>query len=353
METKKMTQAQLSAEQIQIKKREVKYDTRDYVINYIVQQYLEDNFYIPLDYQRNFIWNENDMCFFVESVLIGLPIPFMFFADAHDGRVEIVDGAQRVQTIVRFVKNDLQLSGLTLLSDSNGLKFKDLDISVQRRFLNTNLRVVFLDEGTTNETRQEIFKRINTGGRLATPAEIRRGASDGKFKRFLEECAKNPLFISLAPRTELTEKRFEGFEMTARFFAYLDNFNSNFQEYSGNVAIYIDNYVDSMNKKCENNEQILNEYTERFINMLSYAEKILGKRGFRKSLSASSTPRARFEALSVGIALALEENPALPEKNINNWLDGEEFIEITRSDAANNKNNLIKRIAFVKNELMK
>ena len=63
--------------------------------------------------------------------------------------------------------------------------------------------------------------------------------------------------------------------------------------------------------------------------MLDYAEKILGERGFRKTLTSKSTPRARFEALSIGIALALEENPELPVRDISSWIDGEEFAICT------------------------
>mgnify|MGYP002249934776 CR=1 FL=1 len=62
--------------------------------------------------------------FFIESILMGLPIPFMFFADTDDGRIEIVDGAQRTQTLVQFCQNDLELQGLQILEKSNGFSLK-------------------------------------------------------------------------------------------------------------------------------------------------------------------------------------------------------------------------------------
>ena len=89
-----------SASQISEKRQDIKYDTRDYVIDYLVKRFEEDEFYIPVNYQRNFIWTEHDKCFFIESVLMGLPIPFMFFSDTPDGKIEIVDGAQRTRTVV-------------------------------------------------------------------------------------------------------------------------------------------------------------------------------------------------------------------------------------------------------------
>ncbi|MCD7836925.1 MAG: DUF262 domain-containing protein [Lachnospiraceae bacterium] len=206
-----------ASRQISEKKQDVKYDMRQYVVNYLVDQYEKGEFYIPLDYQRQFVWSEKDRCFFIESILMGLPIPFMFFSDTNDGRIEIVDGAQRTQTLVQFVQNDLELKNLQVLTHSNGFKFSDFDPAIQRRFLNSSIRVVFLDEGTTERTRQEIFKRINTGGTQAKAAETRRGSYEGKFQKFLEQCAKDEKFNALAPRTDRTELRFEGFELVSRF----------------------------------------------------------------------------------------------------------------------------------------
>lgn len=341
-----------SAKQISEKKQDIKFDTRDYPINYLVSQYEKQEFYIPLEYQRNFVWGDKDKCFFIESILMGLPIPFMFFADTDDGRIEIVDGAQRTQTLVQFCQNDLELQGLQILTDSNGFIFDDLDPAIQRKFMNTNIRVVFLEEGTTEKVRQEIFKRINTRGVQAKPAEARRGAFEGKFKQFLEECVKNSLFNELAPRTKTTEDRYEGFELVSRFFAYYDNYENNYQYYSGNVTQYIDNYVEKQNMLAESDSDFIPRYRECFITMLNYAEQILGKRGFRKTQTSKSTPRARFEALSIGIALALKENPNLPYRDISDWLDGEEFAKCTKSDAANNKKKLVGRIDFVKKKLL-
>ena len=341
-----------SAKQISEKKQDIKFDTRDYPINYLVSQYEMQEFYIPLEYQRNFVWGNKDRCIFIESILMGLPIPFMFFADTDDGRIEIVDGAQRTQTMVQFCQNDLELQNLEVLTDSNGFYFKDLDPAIQRKFLNTNIRVVFLEEGTTEKVRQEIFKRINTRGLQAKPAEARRGSFEGKFKEFLEECVQQEEFNVLAPRTKITEDRYEGFEMVSRFFAYSDNYENKFKGYTGNVTKYIDNYVEKQNRLAEKDEEIITSRRVRFLNMLDYAKRLLGTRGFRKKPTSKSTPRARFEALSIGIALALKENPNLPERDISSWIDGEEFAKCTRSDAANNKNKLIGRIDFVKNKLL-
>jgi hypothetical protein len=342
---------QESANQISKEKQYIKYDTRDYVVGYLVEQFKADEFYVPESYQRKFIWTEHNKCFFIESVLMGLPIPFMFFSDTPDGRIEIVDGAQRTQTLVQFVQNDLELNGLEVLTKSNGFTFTELDPSVQRRFLNTNIRVVYLEQGTTETTRQEIFKRINVSGIKVKPAEIRRGAYIGKFKDFLEECAENKLFKQLAPRSEKSENRYEGLELASRFFAYSHGY-PDFPKYRGNVMGYIDAYVIAQNKAVESNPKILIECKKDFDSMLDYAHHALGDRGFRKTPNSKSTPRARFEALAIGIIAALKENSSLPVRDVSGWIDSEEFYNVTSSDAANNRNKLIGRINFVKQKLL-
>lgn len=341
-----------SAKQISDKKQDIKYDTRDYVIEYIVKKFEDGEFFIPLSYQRQFIWTEKNCCSFIESVLMGLPIPFMFFADTNDGRIEIVDGAQRINTLVKFIQGNLRLNKLEVLTESNGFTFEDLKPAIQRRFKNTSLRVVFLEEGTTEYTRQEIFKRINTGGQKAKPAETRRGSYGGKFTEFLKTCTENDKFNKLAPRTEQAERRYEGFELISRFFAYSRNFNNGFKGYTGNVLKYIDRFVSEQNRLCETDENVISTFKENFDRMVDYASKTLGERGFRKTLGAKSTPHARFEALSVGISLALDVCRDLPIRDVSTWIDEAEFLRNTKSDAANNKSRLIRRISYVRDKLL-
>lgn len=339
-----------SSRQINKKKQDIKYDTRDYVVRYLKQLFEEENLYVPLDYQRNFIWTDENKCFFIESVLMGLPIPFMFFSDTEDGRIEIVDGAQRTQTLVEFLQGNLKLKGLEVLTDSNGFTFNDLDPAVQRKLENTNIRVVFLEDGTTEKVRQEIFKRINTSGMKASPTETRRGSMDGPFMNFLTECAMNKKFIKLAPRSVKIEKRYEGIELVSRFFAYLDNYENDFPKYTGNVARYIDDYVETMNEKWKKDNQY-EQYNTTFESMLQFVEEYIGDRGFRKKDKSKSTPRARFEAISIGVALALRQSTNICSSD-SSWIDDADFLAVTRSDAANNKSKLKKRIDFVKDKLL-
>lgn len=339
-------------EQIKEKKQEIKFSTREYVTEYLVKKFQEDEFYIPLDYQRNFVWKEKDSSFFVESVLIGLPIPYMFFADAEDGRTEVVDGAQRMNALASFVRDELRLQDLEILSSVNGMTYSELPVEIRRRFLNFSFRVVYLEEGTTVEVRQEIFRRINSSGMRLKAQEIRRGAMDGPFKTMIDGLAQNELFNKLAPLGENAKKHFDDLELITRFFAYSDGYPE-FDGYGDRVAKYLDDYTEKMNHRLKDSPALIPAYQQRFLNMLGFIQLCLGDRGFRKSPNSNSTPHARFEALSVGVAVAQKE---AGEKDISkdmSWVDSEDFLRLVRSDSANVKAKLKGRISFVVERLIK
>ena len=185
--------------------RIIDYDTREYPVEVIVAKYLDrlpeddNDFFIP-DYQRDLTWPDKHQSRFIESVLMGLPIPLLFLADVkgHEGRAEIVDGSQRVRTLARFMSNELRLSDLEQLTRLNGFTFGDLPPARQRRFGRHTMRMIELREGTDEDTRRDIFSRINTGSIGLNDMERRWGASDGPFLQFIRACSPNA--TTLQPR---------------------------------------------------------------------------------------------------------------------------------------------------------
>ena len=347
--TNQQSEAVEISEQIRDKKKDVRFSTREYVAEYLINKFNADEFYIPLDYQRNFVWTDDDCSYFIESVLIGLPIPYMFFADAEDGRTEIVDGAQRMNALASFARDDLALRNLDILTTVNGKTYSELPKEVQRRFDNASFRVVYLEEETSFAVRQEIFRRINSSGKQLKSQEIRRGSMGGDFTKLVSELSKNSLFMKLAPLSETARNHFDDMELVTRFFAYADGY-PDFEGYKDRVASYLDQYTERMNNELAESPDKRDELVSRFNKMLKYVEKCLGNRGFKKTPTGKSTPHARFEAIAVGVAVALSEDKDLSPKDMS-WVDGEEFQILVRSDSANVKAKLKARIDFVANKL--
>lgn len=342
MAKKKITSEKVAEaeQQLLMMRQQVDYDTKDYTLELLLSKFDKGDFYIP-DYQRLFVWKPKNKTLFIESVLLGLPIPFMFFAGCEDGRLEIIDGAQRMQTLQEFVSGKLRLSKLPKLTLFDGFSFFDLSQATRRKFLNRTFRVVVLDEKTTPEVRQDLFNRINTSGVKASDSEVRRGSYPGKLTAFIEECCKNSDFVELCPVSKSKAVRQERFELVLRFFAYLYHY----QTFEHEVNQFLDRFL-------ADNQDSFDEtlYRTDFENMLRFVRQHF-EYGFAKSVNATTTPRVRFEAISVGVALALKECPNLSVENVD-WLSSEEFKEHTTSDASNNEGKLVARVEYVKNQLL-
>lgn len=328
-------------DEIRSKHDEVRYDLRDFTINFIVQEYRAGQFYVP-NYQREYIWSALHKCRLVESVLLGLPIPMMFVADMEDGRLEIVDGAQRIQTLEEFVNGDLTLAGLERLPALNGFRYKDLPTVRQRKFGTKALRLVVLDDTTTPELRQEIFDRVNTSGVKAKPSEVRRGTFTGPFMNFIRKLARDSRFVLLCPISDRTRQRREDEELVLRFFAYSDSYT----KFRHDVDQFLNQFAKGHRVVFERERM-----RAEFIRTMAFVKGHFPY-GFAKGPKSSTTPRVRFEAIAVGVNLALRWNPSLVPREIDSWLKSAEFLEHTTTHASNSGPRLRGRIEFVRDALI-
>lgn len=341
---KTISQEQKVKAETQLKEiqRRVDYDTKDFTVELIVSKFKRGEFFVP-EYQRDFIWSDENKASFIESVLLGLPIPFMFLGDCEkDGNMEIIDGVQRINTLVAFSENQLTLLELPKLNELNGFSFSDLSESQQRRFNNRTLRIIVLDEDTPNELRQDIFSRVNRSGKKVNDSEFRRGTYPGRLTDFIDKCARDSLFVSLCPVSDTQKKRHERFELVLRFFAYVNDYDS----FEHKVAPFLDSFLVLHQNSFDEQGYII-----EFNRMCNFVKETFPF-GFAKTENATTTPRVRFEAISVGAALALSINPTLKVASVD-WLDSEDFEEYTTSDASNNQGKLKRRVEYVRDQLLK
>jgi hypothetical protein len=331
-----------SAADAQIKhlQREIRYDTKDWTIDYLITEFRKNRFYIP-QYQREFIWKDENKSGFIESVLLGLPIPLMFFAQIDDGRFEIVDGAQRIQTLEQFLNNDFELGSLRKLDTLKGFKFLDLPVPQQRKLESRSLRTVILEDSTTLDLRYEIFRRINTSGEKARASEVRRGAYAGPFMRFVADCANNDLFKRLCPVSKSMQLRQEPEELILRFFAYSDQYH----RFRHDVQKFLDDYVETCQSTFDK-ERMSIEFTR----MLAFVDRYIPS-GFAKESDSATTPRVRFEAISVGVNLALRHQQNLHPQSMS-WLNSDAFAKHTTTHASNSLPRLKGRVEFVRDALL-
>jgi hypothetical protein len=344
--------------------RTVKFTVTEYSFEFIVQKLTTDRYYVP-EYQRKLIWTPAKQSKFIESVLMGLPIPFVFFWQDKDGRMEIVDGSQRLRTIRDFMADKVTLRELESLPAVNNFRFSDLPKSRQLKFGEIPIRVIILDNTTDAVTRTEMFARINTGGTTANDAEVRRGSLPGPFMDLIIELAQDPTFVELTPISQqLVDKR-EREELVTRFFAYLNSFNPALNGGEGDIATYKEEprrfyflFVKEMNDRIATELEdggaspTINAMRSDFASALDFI-KAASPYGFTKSETGNQVPRVRFESIAVGSALALRADPTLADRvsDMTPLLSSKSFSDATRSDAANVKSKLLNRIRLTRNWL--
>lgn len=343
----------------------VKFTVTEYSFEFIVHKLNTERYYVP-EYQRELIWTPTKKSKFIESVLMGLPIPFVFFWQDADGHMEIVDGSQRLRTIRDFMADKFALRDLETIPALNGFRFTDLPGSRQLKFGEIPIRVIILDNTTDAVTRTEMFARINTGGTTANDAEIRRGSLPGPFMKLVIELSTDPKFVELTPiSAQLVDKR-EREELVTRFFAYLNTFDPDLNDGQGDIATYREEprrfffqFVKDMNERIEQEaadgdaSSTLDEMRKDFANALSFIEAV-SPNGFTKSETGNQVPRVRFESIAVGAALALRADPTVRNRveDLTPLLDSDAFQEATKSDAANVKSKLLNRLKLTRNWLL-
>ena len=114
MRRKHLTEEHIYSIEEQIRQESVPYvyDTKEYPVEVIIAKYEKEQIFVP-HYQRNFVWKVFDKSRFIESVFLGVPImPFLVSMSGEEAELEIIDGSQRIRTLVEYCNGNLILSGL-------------------------------------------------------------------------------------------------------------------------------------------------------------------------------------------------------------------------------------------------
>ncbi|MCA9248708.1 MAG: DUF262 domain-containing protein, partial [Planctomycetales bacterium] len=135
-------------------------------------------------YQRNSVWNRRYREDFVDTVLLGYPSPAIFlfesFTDDETATYAVVDGKQRLTTILEFVDNGFSIGQNSPLENLRGLNYDSLPIEKKKEVLRYRFSVEYLPSDNETEI-NNIFDRLNRNVKKLTPQELRHAKYDGKF----------------------------------------------------------------------------------------------------------------------------------------------------------------------------
>lgn len=194
----------------------------------LIQRYDDDELVKP-ELQRNYVWDKIEASRFIDSLLLGLPVPSVFLAQTEDEKLLIVDGYQRIMTVRDFVRGVFSGDGRGFrLSRSKkintrwqGKSFAELDDAEQRRIKNTTIHaIIFVQKHPRNDDTSlfQVFERINTSGRTLLPQEIRNCVAQGGLNTMLFELNCGSQWRELFGLPE-PESRMRDMEFILRFFA--------------------------------------------------------------------------------------------------------------------------------------
>ena len=222
------------SEKIESTRNSLTTDRLDMSFGEIMSMYEKDEIIINPEFQRLFRWSEYQKSRFIETILLGIPIPPIFVAEDEDGKWELVDGLQRLSTILSFFgvlksmsnKNNWTLLEGDIIPDIKGYKCENLPMKFHLNIKRSTCRIEIIRWNSDYDMRFELFNRLNTGGSPLTNMEIRnciyRGISS-KFNDFLKELAYSDEFVNLISPSKKQRDELYLEELVLRFLSLVKN----------------------------------------------------------------------------------------------------------------------------------
>jgi hypothetical protein len=296
-------------------------------------------------FQRKFVWKKTQMDRFIESLLLGFPIPGIFLVQQPDKSLLVLDGQQRLSTLQRFYSGELEAGRPFVLEnvaeDYKGLFYETLDDEQRRTLDNTFIHATVVKYNPAlggAESVYSLFERLNTGGTNLYPQEIRVALYNGRLVELLRELNSDPDWRAIygAPSERLKDQ-----ELILRFLAFYEDEDS----YQRPLKVFLNEFLNE-----HRDLQGLDAARLRrvFKSTAKLANRVLG----RSALRPDSQVNAAFaDAIMVGLARRLAAGPINDDDAVltarESLLQNEDFISaIARATA--DEERVARRLSLAK-----
>jgi Protein of unknown function DUF262 len=288
--------------------KSINIEFKQFPLQVILERFEYGEINLQTEFQRKFIWPEKRQNQLIESILLRLPLPTFYFDANDDNRWEIVDGMQRLSTINRFVNGDknnsegsfkkLKLSGLEFLNDLEGQTYDTLPREMQRGIKIYEISAAIIRKGTPPEVKFNIFKRINTGGAILKPQEIRHALNSGVPSAFVKRLADSDEFRNATNNSIPTERMLDR-DFVTRFISF---YLIPYHEYQPDLDSFLSKGMALIGRLDEGKRE---EIEKAFRSSMRACLRIWGDDAFRRredeSTKRSPINKALFEVISVSI----------------------------------------------------
>ena len=316
----------------------------DYTVEGLVDKLNKAKMVIP-KFQRSYVWNVTQASRFIESLLFGLPVPGIFLSkESETQKLLVIDGQQRLKSLQFFYEGlfkgrEFKLKNVHSMYD--GKSYKELTESEKLKLDDSIIHATIIkqDEPSHDSTSiYHVFERLNTGGTMLQPQEIRASIYHGPLNDLLSELGDSTdwNFLYGKPHLKLKDQ-----ELILRFIALyydLDNYKKPLKEFL-NKYMAKNRYLKHQSKE---------EISDLFLNTIHVIATNIGKRAFRfeKVIVA-----AAFDSIMVGVAARLEngeiEDGYLLVERYDRLMENEEFISSCKGGTSDEQ-TVLKRITLAK-----
>lgn len=255
----------------------------DLSISTLAEQWEDKTLVLP-DIQRQYVWDNARASRLIESLLLNIPIPVVYFSETQELNYLVIDGHQRIRSIVRFLNGEFALSGLKVLTDFNRKRFHQLPEKYQKRIRTRVIRAIIIGADSDPMMQFEVFERLNTGSIALNAQEVRNSTHRGPMNDQIMQLVTYPNFRacvgSKSPRSRMVDN-----ELILRFLAL----HNGWTEYRPPLSRYLNNFMKVGNAYSEAE---LEESAVAFRKASDGVLKVLGAGAFRV-LNLSGAPLDR------------------------------------------------------------
>lgn len=287
---------------IEVGQRKIIWQAKDFSIREFLTMKIEGDLTLQPQYQRNFVATDLIASRLIESILLDVPIPVVYFAEEQDGKYSVIDGQQRLTSFLSYLEGQFpdnrafKLSGLKVLPELNRKLFVDLDGELQKKIKNTTIHSIIIKKESNPDIKFEIFERLNTGSTKLNEDEIRNTVYRGNYIDLLTDLSENSVFHSLVKKDNF-KKRMIYRGMILRFFALSEksylNYKASMKQFS--------------NKELRDNRNIssdkVKEYKNRFEHCLDLVKIVFGENAFRRYIPGNEDEPGKWASTQINMAL--------------------------------------------------
>jgi Protein of unknown function DUF262 len=260
----------------------------DWTSETIVSQLKKKNIDLNPDFQRRDAWDTTKKSKFIESLILGLPVPPIILAERKNKKNSyiVIDGKQRLLSIMQFCAGEeemdfdhLHLEGLEILPNLNGKNYSLMHNDVTSsdfitQFDNQTIRTVVIRNWPNEKFLYTVFLRLNTGSLKLSPQELRQALHPGPFLNYINKYTENENPIRDILHIKKPDSRMRDVELILRYFAFKNYLNT----YKDSLKEFMDNACNNINSDWDKNSEFYKKQLHELESAISFTTDVFGQK---------------------------------------------------------------------------